>query len=1527
VAEENKDINQNQVSGEPQASRSTSSGRKNKKKRTLLQRIVNVFLFIGIGLLILLILAFGITQTSAFREYLRELVLDEANAALNGKLYIEKIDGTIFTSLVLRNTVVSMKDDTLLNAGTIGIKVSPLQLLWKKIYVRDFEIRDADINLITESDGELNFAKLFPPSEPDTTESEFPFKIEIAGFTLQNVDFAFQNFNKAGSNEIYEQLNTDDIRLDDLNLSLKAVADINENAYELALDNLSFKPNIKSFNLNEISGGFLLNEKNILVSDFHLRTGESEILLNANMKGYNIFDTTATSEDLRNALINLDLNLEKLSFKDAASFSPSLELLKGSVSSRLETRGTLEELMLNHLQVELENSNLEAKGTIRNIDDPESMFFTVDFYDSYIKQEDIKSLIPSLEMPVYKELGELRFDTLYFEGKPLDFQSKIQLTTDKGILAANSQINLSKEPMEYDIKFSTKNLDLSPFAEISTNLNTSGDIKGSGDTPENMNAKLNFNAGGSVVEGNRIDTLYLIASALNKVIEYDINLTSDTAGVNIKGDVDFTQQSSENIAGTYPVYTVNGTVRNLNLAQFTKDTSLQTDLNFFIDASGESFDQDEMNLFLNMRIQNSYVNNMYIDSTRAIIDLERQDGQERIINVVSDLADITLRGNFTISQTINLISGEADLLSKVFLEKINKFFPGEMPEEGEQKNLSAASALAHPNPFTDIDSTVHIDYLVELKDFDLLSFFLGKNQLEIDGEVSGTLRSSADSVYLIFNSTLDYIKYWGEENVFFLSNLNMGLDVANSFTAFSSDDILSNLNISVGRIFTGTDVNDLSFKLNLKNDKADLSFSTEQGNNNIELSGAVDISGNMLLAEFNTLKLNYNKFSVVNKEKIELAYSEDSIAVKNLNLSRNGGTLEASGYLSRYGNQKLNLSLKNLSGEDLSINMFNLHPDNSLGANITLLAEITGNYAEPVINFDLLVDKVTYKDKNFGMLKSNLKYRNNNLNVNVDFINPLFTSAESALKIRGNVPMNLSFEGADERLMETKPIDLNLTADNFNLGAFGDLLPYLNKLRGNLTADLKITGTINSPVPQGSLKLRNGGFLLESNNLEYNAGLAVNIDGEDLSLDSFYIANVAGTTGGGSMTGSGTGTLENFNLTSSEFSLSGNLKVLGEESKPVSPSIYGNLIIETRGAVELKMDEERIFLNAPIKIKEANLTFPPAQGGYTNASENFIYKYLTDTSGVKGEEMDFESLVNLSKHQDTRQRNADIKKGLFDYHIEIDVDREATFVFVLSKEFNQKLTAVLKGNMQYERIGGKSIAYGELRLLAGSTLEFLKSWEASGSMRFESDITNPNLDVTATYTDFYEPKQGDEAGQLVEVAVKIKIEGPLKELDKRLIQGEDNIAVYYGSEDIQKNRPNPSYDASDAVMFVLLGKFNNDATQQDRNAVASTASSLAGSVLGSFLNSQVGDIIKSVELRQVGATTRITLMGRTGNFRYEIGTSTDVYRDLSKANVKIEYPFFRRIYLRLERKEAVITESRLNTDMINELGLRYRFEF
>ncbi|MCK7518416.1 MAG: hypothetical protein MZV64_12205 [Ignavibacteriales bacterium] len=104
--------------------------------------------------------------------------------------------------------------------------------------------------------------------------------------------------------------------------------------------------------------------------------------------------------------------------------------------------------------------------------------------------------------------------------------------------------------------------------------------------------------------------------------------------------------------------------------------------------------------------------------------------------------------------------------------------------------------------------------------------------------------------------------------------------------------------------------------------------------------------------------------------------------------------------------------------------------------------------------------------------------------------------------------------------------------------------------------------------------------------------------------------------------------------------------------------------------------------------------------------------------------------------------------------------------FILSREFNQNLVAVLRGNFQYESIDGKPVAQGELELLEGSTLEFIKTFNADGKIRFESELGNPYLDITATYKNFYYPEEGStngegaqSGGDEVEVAIKMKIKG------------------------------------------------------------------------------------------------------------------------------------------------------------------------
>jgi hypothetical protein len=406
-------------------------------------------------------------------------------------------------------------------------------------------------------------------------------------------------------------------------------------------------------------------------------------------------------------------------------------------------------------------------------------------------------------------------------------------------------------------------------------------------------------------------------------------------------------------------------------------------------------------------------------------------------------------------------------------------------------------------------------------------------------------------------------------------------------------------------------------------------------------------------------------------------------------------------------------------------------------------------------------------------------------------------------------------------------------------------------------------------------------------------------------------------------------------MTSSQFAFNGKLKVLDSESKYVSPNLYGDLVISTKGNFELKIDNGGIKLKAPINVDAAKLTYTQAQGYYSSTPDNFIYKFVEDTIIKDSKKMDFDALINLSKLNAVNQVQMKSKPTKFDYRIDVNVEDEATFTYILSREFNQNLVAILSGNFQYESIDGKPIAQGELKLLEGSTLEFIKTLTADGTIRFESELSNPYLDITATYKNYYYPGEnasngeGDNqtTGDDIEVAVKMKIKGVLRELDKNLSQQSDKLTVYYGAKAIENNEPDLSKDASDAVMFMLLGKFKDDGIgQQDRNLVSSYATSFAGSLVGGFLNRQLGDYVKSIEIRQTGTDTKFILEGKAGKFRYSIGGSTAVFQDLGLANVKIEYPFTRSFFGRLERKEA-LSETKYINEMINEIGLKYRFEF
>ena len=227
--------------------------------------------------------------------------------------------------------------------------------------------------------------------------------------------------------------------------------------------------------------------------------------------------------------------------------------------------------------------------------------------------------------------------------------------------------------------------------------------------------------------------------------------------------------------------------------------------------------------------------------------------------------------------------------------------------------------------------------------------------------------------------------------------------------------------------------------------------------------------------------------------------------------------------------------MKNISGNDLVVKLFNISSDTSLNANINLNAEITGNYSDPVFVINTRLDNISFKNRMFGNMIGKLNYSDQNLSVHVRLVDSTLNDNAPSLLLDGTIPVDLALTNVEERLIKSKQIKLALTSAKIDLSPLENSLPEIRKIKGNLTSNLILTGTFDNPEFSGIILFNNGDFILEANNLEYKAGVKLSVNDNVINVDSLLISNPAGTIGGGSMTGSGSALLNKFSPASAKY--------------------------------------------------------------------------------------------------------------------------------------------------------------------------------------------------------------------------------------------------------------------------------------------------------------------------------------------------------------------------------------------------------
>jgi hypothetical protein len=155
-----------------------------------------------------------------------------------------------------------------------------------------------------------------------------------------------------------------------------------------------------------------------------------------------------------------------------------------------------------------------------------------------------------------------------------------------------------------------------------------------------------------------------------------------------------------------------------------------------------------------------------------------------------------------------------------------------------------------------------------------------------------------------------------------------------------------------------------------------------------------------------------------------------------------------------------------------------------LGLNATIL--VTNGI--PRINGRFQLDSAVVQDVRFSALHGDIEYNNNQLITTATAV----VDTAGQLNLRAELPLDLSFgDSTVIHMRDTGPVRITLMSDSIALAPFAVLSREIEDVSGKLTANLTVTGTVQTPVLAGTFALHDARMHVVRANATYDSINAV----------------------------------------------------------------------------------------------------------------------------------------------------------------------------------------------------------------------------------------------------------------------------------------------------------------------------------------------------------------------------------------------------------------------------------------------------
>ncbi len=1549
MPEENSNIDKNN----PSDSENSGLTSNPLPRKSLFRRIIKWFFILFAVLLLLIAGIFIFIQTDTFNKIALGFVLDKVNESLKDKdseIYAASLEGNIFKGIILKDGSIRVKNDTLIKFNSLETKYNIFALPDHEISVQNLVIKQPLINLTKIKDKNDSLVwnlDYFLSSEKqiDTSASVFDWKIIAENIEIENGSVRFlENKNSDSPVRQIKMRNTDTLNFSylDLNdLNLKLSAKYFPDYKELDLKKLSLNTNSK-FNLKELSLKAFINEKDTVtqIKDMFLITDRSDVKINEVFMtqldpiaglDYENFDGNET---------RIDFSTKNFNFDDLKFFLPDLDFLDSSVSLDLIADGKYEDLMIRKLDLKTPNSFYSFSGKVKNLDEPEKLYFDVTGKDIVIDPYDIKTVLPGLDIPDYTHLGTVRIPFITYNGEPDRFSSDLDVRTSAGNVSGKTFIDLTQNVAKYKGDITATNVNIGKIIKdktLESNINGDFIIDTDGFDYAASTGMLNYRISNTkFFEQNIVRSDGQLNFSRGNV-GLDVNYNSDAVNTKLAGRINIS--NINNI-----IYDVKGTASNLNIASFTKDNSQKSNLSFDFVINGRGFNPDAMAGEYKINLSKSEFAGFLIPATPLNV-LIGNDGSVRKVSVKSDFIDLSLNGSFDFTTLGNVLSANIGKLSD---DLKAKFFPDSKVDSYQKYSGSSTSC-----------KNIYMDYSIDMKNLEPLYTFTGNDSIKFSGKINGNLNDSCGLFALTTEGKVKYFSY--RDTVIIARDGLFSLNMRNRISGEGLKDFTTNLNIFADTLLIGKfPLDSTRLSLNFFDNKNKFVISSKQDSTlKFYTDGSIKDS---LIAVFDTLSAMYQKFVLTNNKDLIVQYntaeSGSWLNFRQFSLNNLNQKLSVSGKYSFTDSSNLKISADNVKLATYQI-LFNRDIDTTdiVSGNLRRM-EITykGTREDPDLHLEANSDMLRIGGTRIGRLDAFINYKDNDLVPDISFNN---VNNAGSFKLTGNIPFINPLNGKEldsigrVELLGDKTVKLNAVADNFQLKVLQQLLPYTNSLEGILNGKIELIGTSGKPVLTGNMDISSGKFFVTINKMNYDFKATLSTSDEKLLISDsrVFVAEEPLryiTT---------TGYIDFTNLIMNEINLdmTGDVKAFSKENGMTELGISGDLWVGS-GTPMLKIfgNSDRIDLTGNLILVKGNVVFNPfIQQAYNVYSDDFNYGVIIDSvkteknplgkiimqrqdSDIVIENLNlnpFEKILYTSNNSSLKKR-AKTESGKFFYNLYITTQQNVFLKFIVNEKSQQEFfgeitTDLYVDNKENYQMSGRGTVY----LGDNCYYKFFRKFDATGKAVFNGPVSNPELDIAATYKGYATSGTGANGEQnLQDVIIDLTVKG--------------NAAnpVLSVTIDRGQGKESGSNATSDAISFLLFGTFKD---QLSFDQSTSLGANIGASFLSNFVSSSIEDILPwiiNTNINYVDSKNGNVANNADIRFTAAIGDAIvrfggQIFKGIANTDIVIDYPLNKllkvqslsnNLFIRLEKVYDPFSE---NGDVSNTSGTRtgalvyYKFKF